>query len=88
MPSTQAIQTSSIKLAQTLFCALSCGLAGSGTGLAAARPNFVFFLTDDQPYNGMGCMGNPVIETPNMDRLAAEGVLFDRAFVTTKRGQR
>ena len=50
---------------------------------AAKRPNFVFFLTDDQPYNGMSCTGNTVLKTPNMDRLAAQGVLFDRAFVTT-----
>ena len=47
------------------------------------RPNFVFFLTDDQPYLGMGCTGNPVLKTPNMDQLAREGVLFEKAFVTT-----
>jgi arylsulfatase A-like enzyme len=50
---------------------------------AAKRPNFVFFLTDDQPYNGMSCTGNTVLKTPNMDRLAADGVMFDNAFVTT-----
>jgi arylsulfatase A-like enzyme len=50
---------------------------------AAKRPNFVFFLTDDQPYNGMSCTGNTVLKTPNMDRLAAQGVLFEKAFVTT-----
>jgi arylsulfatase A-like enzyme len=50
---------------------------------AAKRPNFVFFLTDDQPYNGMSCTGNPVLQTPHMDRLAAQGVLFEKAFVTT-----
>jgi arylsulfatase A-like enzyme len=50
---------------------------------AAARPNFVFFLADDQPYLSLGCTGNTVLTTPAMDRLAAEGVLFERAFVTT-----
>ncbi len=50
---------------------------------AAQRPSFVIFLTDDQPYNGMSCTGNPVLKTPNMDRLAAQGVLFEKAFVTT-----
>ena len=49
----------------------------------ARRPNFVFFLSDDQPYNGMSGTGNPVIKTPNMDRLATDGVLFEKAFVTT-----
>lgn len=47
------------------------------------RPNFVFFLTDDQPYNGMSCTGNTVLKTPHMDQLAKEGVLFEQAFVTT-----
>ena len=49
----------------------------------AKRPNLVVFLTDDQPYNGMSCTGNTSLKTPNMDRLAAEGVMFDKAFVTT-----
>jgi hypothetical protein len=47
------------------------------------RPNFVFFLTDDQPYHGMSCTGNAVLKTPYMDQLAREGVLFEQAFVTT-----
>ena len=47
------------------------------------KPNFVFFLTDDQPFIGMSCTGNSVLKTPNLDRLAAEGVLFENAFVTT-----
>jgi arylsulfatase A-like enzyme len=49
----------------------------------ARRPNFVFFLTDDQPYNGMSGTGNTVLKTPNMDRLASDGVLFENGFVTT-----
>jgi arylsulfatase A-like enzyme len=53
------------------------------TAATAKRPNFVFFLMDDQPYNGLGCTGNPLIKTPNVDRLAADGVLFEQAFVTT-----
>lgn len=56
---------------------------GEAAGPAAQRPNILFFLTDDQPQIGMGCMGNPHIHTPNMDALAAEGVLFTNAFVTT-----
>ena len=47
------------------------------------KPNFIFFLTDDQPYNSLSCTGNPVLKTPNIDQLAAEGVLFEKAFVTT-----
>jgi arylsulfatase A-like enzyme len=40
-------------------------------------------MSDDQRWDAMGCMGNPVIKTPNMDHLAAEGVLFENAFLTT-----
>lgn len=58
-------------------------LSAADAAKSATRPNFVFFLTDDQPYLGLGCTGNTVLKTPNMDRLAKEGVLFDRAFVTT-----
>ena len=49
----------------------------------ARRPNLLFMFTDDQPQNCMGAMGNPIIQTPNMDRLAADGVLFGNAFATT-----
>jgi len=50
---------------------------------AAEPPNLIFLMTDDQRFDSLGCMGNPVIETPELDRLAADGVIFDRAFVTT-----
>lgn len=50
---------------------------------ADARPNFVFFLTDDQPYAGMSATGGLGTRTPAMDRLAADGVLFENAFATT-----
>lgn len=47
------------------------------------RPNIIFMFADDQAYESMGYTGNTVIQTPNMDRLAADGVFFDKAFVTT-----
>jgi len=50
---------------------------------AAARPNILFILTDDQRFDALGCAGNPIIRTPNVDALAREGIRFDRAFVTT-----
>ncbi len=49
---------------------------------ADAAPNFIFVLTDDQRYDEVGFL-NPVLETPSMDQLAAEGVHFRNAFVTT-----
>ncbi len=49
----------------------------------AQKPNIIFLLTDDQRWDTMGCMGNTIIKTPNMDALARDGVLFKNAFVTT-----
>jgi len=46
------------------------------------RPNFVYFMTDDQAAHAMSCAGSKVYQTPNMDRLAAEGVRFLNTFVT------
>ena len=50
---------------------------------ASERPNILFLLTDNQGWDMMGCAGNPIIHTPNMDRLASGGVRFVNAFVTT-----
>lgn len=50
---------------------------------AAERPNILFVLTDDQRWDAMSCAGHPYLETPNMDRLAAEGARCASAFVTT-----
>jgi arylsulfatase A-like enzyme len=41
-----------------------------------ARPNVIFILTDDQGYGDLSCHGNPILQTPNLDRLHAEGVRF------------
>jgi N-sulfoglucosamine sulfohydrolase len=50
---------------------------------AAERPNFVFIIADDVSHDDLGCFGNPAIKTSNLDRLAAEGLAFDRAYLTT-----
>lgn len=47
------------------------------------KPNIIFFLTDDQRWDALGVAGNPVIRTPNIDRLASAGILFENAYVTT-----
>ncbi|MCX7885636.1 MAG: sulfatase-like hydrolase/transferase [Verrucomicrobiae bacterium] len=46
---------------------------------AIARPNFIFILTDNQGAWTLGCYGNPDIQTPNIDKLAAQGIRFTRA---------
>jgi len=70
-----------IKLFPTILISLAC-LSGYCDG-SQERPNFVVFITDDQAFNGLSCTGNSVLKTPHLDRLAASGVLFENAFVTT-----
>lgn len=41
---------------------------------AYTKPNIIFILTDDQGYGDLSCTGNPILKTPNMDRLHNEGV--------------
>ncbi len=64
--------------------ASSSGLANSLPDAAAAgrksHPNFVFLISDDQSYSGTQCDGNSAINTPNIDRLAREGIRFRRGF--------
>lgn len=47
-----------------------------------ARPNILLVLSDDQSVPHVGCYGNFDIKTPNLDRFAAQGLRFDRAYVT------
>lgn len=47
------------------------------------RPNIIFILTDDQRWDALGYAGNEIIQTPEMDKLASEGVYYKNAFVTT-----
>jgi arylsulfatase A-like enzyme len=50
---------------------------------AQTKPNIVFILIDDLRWNTLGCMGDEVVKTPNIDRLAQRGTVFRNAFVTT-----
>jgi len=49
--------------------------------MADSRPNFLIICTDQMRADHMGCAGNPVIRTPNLDKLAAGGVNLSRAYV-------
>jgi N-sulfoglucosamine sulfohydrolase len=46
-------------------------------------PNIVFLFSDDHSVPDLGCYGNPVIHTPNLDKMAADGLRFTRAYVTS-----
>ena len=46
------------------------------------RPNVVFLLSDDQGWMDYGFMGHPHVQTPHLDKLASEGLLYERGYVT------
>ncbi|MCB0609125.1 MAG: sulfatase-like hydrolase/transferase, partial [Lewinella sp.] len=48
----------------------------------SSRPNIIFIMTDDHANRAMSCYGSDLIRTPNMDRIAREGMRFDNSFVT------
>ena len=70
-------------LAGLLAFASHIRAAETNASLPARKPNILFILTDDQKWNTLGCMGDTNILTPNIDRLAQQGVLFQNHFVTT-----
>jgi arylsulfatase A-like enzyme len=47
------------------------------------RPNIVFLLTDDQSFYSLGCYGTPDVQTPQLDKLASDGLVFDHHYDTT-----
>ena len=57
-------------------------LAADAGAATAERPNVLLIMTDNHGAWTLGCYGNPDIRTPNIDRLADEGVLFERAFAS------
>lgn len=57
-------------------------IASGAYAAEASKPNIIFVLSDDQRWDVLGAAGNPHIQTPNMDRLAREGIHFPQATVT------
>jgi len=69
-----------MKLRITLLLLSICYAAGtSAVAAEAKRPNVLFLISDDLN-NSLGCYGHPQTQTPNLDKLAARGVRFERAY--------
>ena len=66
-----------------VFLTAQIPVNGFGQESSSARPNIVFIITDDMSWAHMGAYGSDEVDTPNLDRLAREGVIFDNAFVST-----
>ena len=47
------------------------------------QPNFLFIITDQHRADHLGCYGNPIVRTPNIDSIAAAGTRFNRFHVAT-----
>lgn len=77
-----------MRFATRYLVLFTCLLFGGITSTVEAakaiteRPNLVLIIADDLAWNDVGCYGHPTLRTPNMDRLAREGMRFTRAFVT------
>src|SRR5689334_14409630 len=67
----------------TAATALATQTAGMARADAVPRPNILLMLADDHRWDALGCMGNSIIHTPQLDRLAREGSIFENQFCTT-----
>src|SRR5262245_50126995 len=66
-----------------LLVSASCQRQASPPPAEAKRPNILFILLDDLRADALGYAGNPHVKTPQIDRIAKEGVNFKNAFCTT-----
>lgn len=70
-----------------LICNVGCNNSkAKGEGQSQnlkESPNIILFVSDDHGTDALGCYGNPIIKTPNLDKLASEGVRFTNAYCTS-----
>ena len=76
-------RSSAIAFAFLAYVTPFLGCAISAFAASSTQPNVIFVFSDDQRYDSLQMTGDPITETPHLDRLAAEGVFFDQAFVTS-----
>ena len=73
----------------TVVCSIMTGANGAEPGDSSstlnrtkAKPNILFIFSDDHAYQSIGCYGSKINKTPNIDRIAKQGIRFDRCYVT------
>jgi len=69
-----------MRAALIILTACLSWLAETGNGGEMRLPNIVFIMADDLGYCDLGCYGQKLIQTPNIDRLATEGTRFTQAY--------
>src|SRR6266508_1891098 len=68
--------------APALVLALLSPLAAQASAQKPRKPNIIFILADDLGYGDLGCYGQKKIRTPNIDRLAAEGMRYTQSYAS------
>ena len=65
-----------------MICAgvLTAGVCQVQAAKKSEKPNIIFILCDDMGYGDLGCYGQKYINTPNLDRMAQEGMRFTQAY--------
>jgi arylsulfatase len=73
---------SQLKFVRCLLLSLApaISLAQAPSAKGHARPNIVYILADDLGYGDLGCYGQDKVETPNIDKLARQGMLFTQHY--------
>lgn len=66
-----------------LLSALVIAFAAQSSRAQKSRPNVIIFIADDLGWNDLGCYGNAIVKTPNIDRIARGGIRFTNAYLTT-----
>ena len=70
-------------MGRVFFYTLFLALTSFSVSAEMRKPNIIFILTDDQRWDALGYAGNPLVHTPEIDRLAAAGTYFKQAFSST-----
>ena len=85
LPARQAETGRAKRLGRRSFLAAASAAAAAamaGCGKQERRPNILLVMTDDQGWGDLYAGGNTILETPNMDRVAEEGMRFDNFHVS------